>query len=307
MSNKILVIKLAALGDFIQALHPFAAIRNYHSKSHITLLTSEPFIDLAHASRLFDQIWVDRKPRVLAISDWFSLRSQLRSGGFNRVYDLQTSDRSSFYRRLFWPGQNPEWSGIASGCSHPHYNPRRDLMHTIERQAEQLDMAGIKDVNILKSLDFFDAPVDQFALPSDIVLLVPGGAVHRPEKRWPTEKFSELARQLLLDGLSPVLLGGIAEVEILEKISMDCPQAINLCGQTSLLQIAALARHAKFSVGNDTGPMHLIAAMGRQTVVLYGHSSDPALCGQRGPHVIYIRKPNIKDITVENVKGVSIA
>ena len=131
--------------------------------------------------------------------------------------------------------------------------------------------------------------------------------MHRPEKRWPTEKFSELARQLLLDGLSPVLLGGIAEVEILEKISMDCPQAINLCGQTSLLQIAALARHAKFSVGNDTGPMHLIAAMGRQTVVLYGHSSDPALCGQRGPHVIYIRKPNIKDITVENVKGVSIA
>jgi ADP-heptose:LPS heptosyltransferase len=306
MSNKILVIKLAALGDFIQALRPFTAIRNHHSKSHITLLTSEPFIELAHASRLFDQIWVDKKPRVLAIRDWFSLRSQLRSGDFNRVYDLQTSDRSSFYRRLFWPGQNPEWSGIASGSSHPHDNPRRDLMHTIERQAEQLDIAGIKVVNFTESLDFLDVPVEQFALPNDIALLVPGGAVHRPEKRWPPEKFSELASQLLLDGLSPVLLGGVLEAKILEKISMDCPQAVNLCGQTSLLQIATLARYARLSVGNDTGPMHLIAAMGCQTVVLYGHSSDPALCGQRGPNVTYIRKPHIKDITVENVKGVSI-
>ena len=307
MSDKVLVIKLAALGDFIQAIGPFTAIRKQHAKSHITLLTSKPFVELGHASRLFDQIWVDKKPRALAIGNWCALRRQLLSGEFKRVYDLQTSDRSSFYHHLFWPRQNPEWSGIASGCSHPHDNPRRDFIHTIERQAEQLRMAGIKDVDVLGPMEFLDAPVDQFALSGDIALLVPGGAMHRPEKRWPVEKFSELARQLLADGLRPVLLGGSSEAKILEKIAANCPQARNLCGQTSLLQIAALARHARMSVGNDTGPMHLVAAMGCQTVVLYGHSSDPALCGQRGPNVTYIRKPHLKDITVEEVKEVSIA
>ncbi len=307
MLDKVLVIKLAALGDFIQAIGPFAAIRKHHSKSHITLLTSKPFVELAHASRLFDQVWVDEKPRVLAIGNWYALRRQLLSGAFKRVYDLQTSDRSSFYHHLFWPRQNPEWSGIASGCSHPHDNPRRNFMHTVERQAEQLRIAGIKNVDVLSSMEFLDAPVDQFALSRDIALLIPGGAMHRPEKRWPLEKFSELARQLLADGLSPVLLGGTSETKILEKIAANCPQARNLCGQTSLLQIAGLARHAMLSVGNDTGPMHLVAAMGCKTVVLYGPSSDPALCGQRGPNVTFIRKPYLNDITVEEVKEASIA
>jgi ADP-heptose:LPS heptosyltransferase len=307
MPSKILVIKLAALGDFIQALGPFTAIRKHHTESHITLLTSKPFVGLAHASGLFDQVWIDRKPRALAFGNWYALRRQLLSGDFKRVYDLQTSDRSSFYYRLFWPRQNPEWSGIASGCSHPHDNARRNFMHTVERQAEQLSMAGIKNVDVFGSVDLLDASVDQFALSGEIALLVPGGALHRPEKRWPVEKFSELARQLSIEGYSPVLLGGPSEANILKKISSDCPQARNLCGQTSLLQIAALARHAKMSVGNDTGPMHLVAATGCQTIVLYGHSSDPALCGQRGPHVTYIRKPHLYDITVAEVKEVPIA
>lgn len=308
MMDKILVIKLGALGDFIQALHPFAAIRKHHTCDHITLLTCKPYIELANAAGLFDRIWVDKKPRFFAISDWIFLRSQLCSGNFKRVYDLQTSDRSSFYRRLFWPRQSPEWSGIASGCSHPHDNPKRDLMHTVERQAEQLNMAGVKISKVTDLFDSFDSSVDQFALPNDIALLVPGGAMHRPEKRWPTEKYSELAQSLSIDGLVPVLLGGASEVKILEKISMECPQAVNLCGQTSLLQIATLARQAKLCVGNDTGPMHLIAAIGCQTVVLYGDdASDPALCAQRGPNVTFIRRPQIKDISVENVKGVSVA
>jgi len=302
MPDRILVIKLAALGDFIQALGPFAAIRKHHATAHITLLTTQPFVELAEASGLFDQVWVDRKPRALALGAWLDLRRRLRSGGFTRVYDLQTSDRSSFYHRLFWPGQNPDWSGIARGCSHPHDNARRDFMHTVERQREQLHMAGIKDVDDVGSMDALNAPVDQFDLAADFALLVPGGAAHRPEKRWPVEKFSDLARKLALDGVSPVLLGGPSEMQIMEQIAAACPQARNLCGETSLLQIATLARMAKMAVGNDTGPMHLIAAMGCASVVLYSQASDPALCGQRGPQVTYIRKPQLDDVSVDEVK-----
>jgi len=59
---RILVIKLGALGDFVQALAPMAAIRRHHPGAHITLLTTDPFVELAAASRWFDDIWVDSRP-----------------------------------------------------------------------------------------------------------------------------------------------------------------------------------------------------------------------------------------------------
>ncbi len=304
MPDNILVIKLGALGDFVQALGPFAAIRDYHKNARITLLTTAPYVEMAHASGLFDRVWTDVKPRVFALKQWLGLRDWLRAGKFMRVYDLQTSERSSFYRRLFWPWQSPEWSGMASGCSHPHANSRRDFMHTIERQAEQLNMAGIEVVpgpDVIAELAGLDAPVDGFDLSDNFALLVPGGAAHRPEKRWPDENYATLTRQLAIRGYTPVLIGGPVEAETTETIVADCPDAKNLCGQTTLLEIAALARRASFAVGNDTGPMHLIAAMDCPSVVLYSYASDPQLCGQRGKKISHIRKPRLTDVAVDQV------
>lgn len=302
MLDRILVIKLAALGDFIQALGPFMAIRRHHKAAHITLLTTEPFFELSQVIGLFDKVLVDKKPRFYSIPKWLHLRGQLRSESFDRVYDLQTSDRSSFYRFLFWPGQNPEWSGVAWGSSHPHDNPNRDSMHTIERQIDQLRLLGIRDFDGSDCLSKLTATTDQFNLPTKFSLIVPGGATHRPEKRWPVNNFIELARAFVADGIIPILLGGPAENNIVENILSGCPGARSLICKTSLLQLAALARMAIVSVGNDTGPMHLIAAVGCPSVVLFSHASDPMLCGQRGPNVTFIRKPNLHEVTVEEVK-----
>lgn len=175
-------------------------------------------------------------------------------------------------------------------------------MHTIERQAEQLQVAGIETVSdAMADLSGLDAPVVRFAVPDKFALLVVGGAAHRPEKRWPIERYAELAKRLLGCDLTPVLIGGPAETEAMDLITADCPQALNLCGQTSLLEIAGLARLARLSVGNDSGPMHLIVGLGCPSVVLYSHASDPRLCGQRGPKVSYIRKPDLADVGVDEV------
>lgn len=304
MTEKILVIKLGALGDMVQAMGPFGAIRKHHAGAKITLLTTKPYVEMAQLTGLFDRVWIDRKPRALALGGWLKLRRQLRSGKFDRVYDLQTSDRSSTYLRLFWPRVSPEWSGIAFGCSHPHGNPKRDFMHTIERQADQLEMAGVPskwDANFIPSLEGLDGPVERFDLGEKFALLVPGGAAHRPEKRWPRDNFSALAGYLAATGVTPVLIGGPAEAEDLEAIHAVCPDAIDLCGKTSLLDIAGLARRAQLAVGNDTGPMHLIAAMGCKSVVLYSQASDPALCGQRGADVTFLRKRHLIDAKVDEV------
>ncbi|HJN22302.1 MAG TPA: glycosyltransferase family 9 protein [Rhodospirillales bacterium] len=300
--SRILVIKLGALGDFIQALGPFAAIRRHHANAHVTLLTTNPFAAFAVASGYFNDVWTGGRPAGLDPVGWFGLRRHLRKGGFERVYDLQTSARSSFYHRLFWSAPYPEWSGIAAGCSHPHDNPRRDFMHTFDRQAEQLKMAGIADVPP-PDLSWVKADIGRLQLKDRFALLVPGGAVHRPGKRWPEERFSELARWLAEREIEPVLLGSDAEAGLLSAIANGCPGFRNLAGKTDLFDIATLAGAASLSVGNDTGPMHLIAAAGCPSLVLYSADSNPALCGQRGADVTILGRQWLSALSVEEVTG----
>ncbi|MEP4859086.1 MAG: ADP-heptose--LPS heptosyltransferase, partial [Alphaproteobacteria bacterium] len=123
--RNILVIKLSALGDFVQALGPMQAIRAHHPGARVDLLTTPPFEDLATASGLFDHVIARPRMKWHQIGALRALRRDLIQGEYARVYDLQTSDRSSFYFRLFPAKGKPEWSGIARSCSHPHPNPHR--------------------------------------------------------------------------------------------------------------------------------------------------------------------------------------
>src|SRR5512134_807990 len=296
----ILVIKLGALGDFIQALGPLAAIRSHHREARLVLLTTAPFVAFARASPYVDDLWVDDRPKLLDVGGWLSLRRRLRAARFTRVYDLQTSDRSSHYFRLFWPGPYPEWSGIARGCSHPHANLRRDFMHNVDSRAEQLRMAGIMHCSP-PDLSWAAGDVSHLGLASRYALLVPGGAPHRLAKRWPIERYAELAARLAGQGVQPVLIGAAAEDTLHGVIRTRCAEAVSLAGKTTLMELATLARGALVAIGNDTGPMHLTAAAGCPSVVLYSHESDPALCGQRGACVTYMGGGALKDVSVEEV------
>ncbi|MCP5373073.1 MAG: glycosyltransferase family 9 protein [Hyphomicrobiales bacterium] len=301
MADEVLVIKLGALGDFVQALGPMAAIRRHHGGARVTLLTTAPYADFARASGLVDEVWIDDRPRGLRPGPWLALRRRLRSRRFAWVYDLQTSDRSSFYFHLMGPGRRPRWSGIARGCSHPHRNPDRDRLHTLDRQAEQLRDAGIAETPA-PDLSWAAADVGRFGLAQRYVLLVPGGAPHRPAKRWPAALYGALARGLADAGLQPVLLGTASEARQMAEVNLVCPAARSLAGETDFLDIAVLARGAAGAVGNDTGPMHLIAAAGCPSVVLYSHESDPALCAQRGPRVQILRRPVLEDLSPADVR-----
>lgn len=297
--SRVLVIKLGALGDFVLALGAFAAIRAAHGRAHITLLTTRPYVELARASGYFDAVWTDQRPGFLQPRRWLSLRKELRAGQFQRIYDLQTSDRSGWYYRLMGPGC-PEWSGIATGCSHPHANPRRDFMHSLDRLAEQLAAAGIADVPP-PDLSWVHADLARFDLPARYALLAPGGAPHRPEKRWPAERFGALARVIATRGAVPIVVGGADELMLGDAIVDAAASARNFAGETTLLELAAIARGAAAAVGNDTGPMHLAAVAGCPTVVLFSAASDPALTAPRGPNVTILTKPTLDALAVEEV------
>ncbi|MEP4377741.1 MAG: glycosyltransferase family 9 protein [Alphaproteobacteria bacterium] len=297
---RILVIKLGALGDVVQATGPFAAIRAHHPDAHITLLTSPAFSNFLGASGWFDEVWVDDRPGWKNFWGWYRLRFRLRYGMFDRVYDLQTSDRSSLYYQLMLPGPRPEWSGIARGAALRHKNPDRDEMHTIDRQIDQLAVAGIAHVPA-PSLDWVRADTARFGITGPYVLLVPGGSAHRPEKRWPVGSFTELARRLVARGVTPVLIGAGADAHATGTIASFCPGTIDLTSDTSFAEIVVLARGAKGAVGNDTGPMHVIATAGCPSVALYSFASDPALCAQKGDDVTILRSDLLADLSVDEV------
>lgn len=298
-AERILVIKLGALGDLIQALGPMAAIRRHHPQAHITALTTAPYRDFLEACPYVDAVAVDTKPTLFDIGSWMGLRAWLRASGFGRVYDLQTSLRSTFYFKLMGPGGQPEWSGIQRHGSHPHDNPQRNFMHTIERQREQLAIAGIDDVPF-PSLDWVEADLSGFDLPRHYALVAPGGAAHRPEKRWPPERFVHAARWLGDQGLAPLIVGGPEESEMAATMAEHCGGR-SLAGGTTLLELAALARGAGFALGNDTGPMHMAAVAGVPTVVLFSQYSNPALCAQRGRKVEILQVPFLDELTVDEV------
>jgi len=295
-AGRILVIKLGAFGDFLLALGPMQALRRFRPDAHITLLTTRPYRALAEASGIFDTILLDNRPGRFDLTGWLDLRRQLRATRPDFVVDLQTSDRSGFYRLLLLPDR-PFWSGIARGSSHPHANAGRDHMHTVERQAEQMEMAGLPKGSVgLSDLSFLTADIAQFNLPDRFMLLVPGGAPHRPDKRWPAERYGAYATGQVRQGVTPVIIGTEVERQAAETILGMAPGALSLLGRTGYAEIAALARRAETALGNDTGPMHLIALSGCASTVLFSNASDPALCRPRGPSVRVIREPDLRDL-----------
>jgi len=304
VARRVLVIKHGALGDFVQALGSFAAIRRHHRSARVTLLTTTPYVELARGSGHFDEIWVDDRPPLWSVWGLIALRRRLRTGGFDRVYDLQTKDRTALYFRLLGPGPRPEWSGIARGCSHPHRDPDRVRMHTLDREAEQLRLAGIDWVPP-PDLSWLTAEVGRLTPPGCYVLMVPGGSAHRPAKRWPAERYGALARELGGRGYASLVLGAAAERGIAARIRKFYPAARDLTGSTTIAEVAALARGAAGAVGNDTGPMHVIAAAGCPTTVLFSAHSDPRLCAPRGrpggPPVVILERARLADLPTAEV------
>jgi ADP-heptose:LPS heptosyltransferase len=296
----ILVIKLGALGDVVLALGPMAAIRRHHADAHIVVLTTAPFAEFLRASPYADEVWIDDRPHRFNLIGLLKLRARLRGGAFARVYDLQTSDRSNLYFKLLGPGKRPDWSGIAPGCSLPHANKDRDRLHTIDRQRDQLAMAGISDVPAAP-LDWVAADLARFKLPDPYVVLVPGGSAGRPAKRWPVAKYAALATELLAHGAVPVVVGGPGEKSLGATIRAAAPRSRDLTGQTSFAEIVELARGAGAAIGNDTGPMHLIAAAGCPSIVLFSDESDPKLCAPRGKDVAILRRTSLIGLGVDEV------
>ena len=300
----VLVVKLGALGDVAQAFGAFAAIRARHPGSRVVLLTTPPYAGLLARSPWFDEVWIEERLPFWRLA-WLGLRRRIRAAGFARVYDLQTSDRSDWIFRMIGPGPRPEWVGRVAGASHRHADPRRDFLHTQERLAGQLAVAGVVPQSA-PDLSWMDGDVARFGLPARVALLVPGASPHRPAKRWPAAHFAELARRLAARGLGAAVLGAAADAPLAAEIRAAAPGAIDLCGRTALDDLVPLGRACAIAIGNDTGPMHWVAASGAPVLALFSAQSDPALCAPRGRATRFLRRPALDGLGVDEVEAAAL-
>ena len=104
-------------------------------------------------------------------------------------------------------------------------------------------------------------------------------------------------QRLAEHGIASVIVGAGAE----KGLAAHIPAAIDLIGQTGFGDLCDLARAARFAVGNDTGPMHLIATAGCPSISLFSKDSNPAQCAPVGRWTRILQQPNLADLPVEAV------
>ncbi|MFN3856437.1 MAG: glycosyltransferase family 9 protein [Caulobacter sp.] len=315
-AEKILVIQAGNIAEFVLSLAAMRKIRQAHPRAHITLLTVPAFEALARSSPYFNDI--DTSGELLRSGGWLALRGRIKQARFGRIYDLQGTAATNTLFQMLRPFP-PVWSGPASGAKLRHRNPDRDRMHMLERHAEQLRVAGIwpdapttpgdapgPDLSWILRRAPAPRPIAGAVAPKPYVLLVPGGKDNAPEKRWPIEGYSELAARLFAGGYDIVIIGGPQESALARTIQKRVGRARDLTGRTDFAQIALVGAKAALAVGNDTGPLHLIAAAGAPTIGLFAGGPEALVSSPRG-HVAVIHAPDLASVAVDTVANAAFS
>ncbi|MCY3750533.1 MAG: glycosyltransferase family 9 protein [Gammaproteobacteria bacterium] len=264
----ILIIKLGALGDVVMATGLVERILRHHAPRRCTLLTSPAYAGLFPGLELktFDR---SSLRSTLATVQW------IRRQRFQRVYDLQSNDRSGVMCGL---------SGIPERVgNHPRfpYNLHPESRyagqcHIHTRMLEVLEAAGVSTDAVVPCLrpsaadrEKVDAWLQNKELAGrKLVVMHAGASARRPEKRWPY--FRELAESLAQRGFFALWAGG--EDDRHTNADLARVTGVDASATFSFLQLVALTEHAQFAVTNDSGPMHLLACGSIPVYGLFGPS-----------------------------------
>ena len=294
--KKILVIKLGALGDFIQMTGYFTAIRHRWPKAHITLMTGRAFFKLAKQSGCFDDYIEDN--RTWNPLDYVRIVRNLASNHYDLIIDLQMQARTKkryYALARLWTRDPYRWAFLQNGPFSVKYTHKKWPLFWGKTEEDILPLNPEPS-----SLSFCHANPDVLAkLPSKYVLMIPGCSPAHPYKRWPAASYRALALQLAEQGIYSVVLGTNAEKTEIDLICQDNSKVINFCNQSALSDIPEIAAKALAVVGNDTGPQHMAELVDTPAITLFCDITKNSAI-QRA-NVTNLIKSEISDITVKEV------
>ena len=270
--SRILILKFGALGDVVMATSLIKQIQLHHAHDEIWLLTAPVYVDIFKNWEGLHVIAFGRKglPAMLNTIIWI-----IRTG-FARSYDLQSNDRSAILCAL---------SGIPERVgNHPRFpynlhppDKYTGQCHIYERMLEVLRAAGISSVYNPPELPLAEEEKEfvmawlgkRQLLSSPFVIIHPGASRLHPEKRWP--HFLALARALNDSGYAIVWAGADSEQEMNRQFAGQV--GFDASNIFSINMLAALGRHARFAVTNDSGPMHVLSCSGIPVYAFFGPTS----------------------------------
>ena len=300
--QRLLVIKHGALGDIVQGFGAFASLRAGHPAAHIVLLTTAPFVALAKMMPWFDEVLVDRRAGIMHMRESWRMR-RLIGDSWDMIIDLQCSKRTARYFQFF-ARPKTRWIGTAKGCSDPCPDfSGVNNYHRMRIAAEIADGAqAIPDLGwLLNGMDSSFMHKLEAKLAQPYAVLVPGCSLAKPEKRWPAKSFAALAKRFNDNNISVVLTGTAADKDVVGMVQSLAPNAINLCGQTSIPDLARLYASAVSIVGNDTGPIFLAAATGAPTLMIIGPDTNPSMSAPTGPCCDWVKGTPITKIRDDEI------
>ncbi len=294
--KNILIIKLGALGDWINLPGWYTAVRERWHNACITLMTGSSFLKLAKASPFFDRYIVDN--RTWRPWDWFRIIKIIANGHYDLIIDMQRQPRTKkrYYSLSRFITRGPfVWGTIASRKIDLRITPKKLPFTWGKEEDRELQIQTYP-----ADLSFCTANPDVIKLlPQKYVLLIPGCSPNHPYKRWPAESYQQLALKLAKKKIHAVVIGTNAERSEIEQICADNPYAINFCNKTGLLDIPEIATKSMAVVGNDTGPQHMAELSSVPAISLFCDITKSA-CVKRD-NVTNLVGKNIQDISVEQV------
>jgi len=276
--NRILIVRMSALGDIVHALPVLAALRRAWPDAQVDWIVDEAYASiLSLAEGLHQRVVVrgkgpDAKGYVSAVR-------HLRAQKYDAALDLQGLIKSAVWARL---------SGAARviGFDRAHLRePMAALFYTETVVPFDAPHVIQKNLSILKAFDLAPGPLElplhpEAAMatttalaavggPRQYVVLNPGAAW--PNKRWPADRFGALAAELHAQtGLRSLITWGPSEQALAETVVSASGGTAALAPPTAIADLAVIMRDAALVVSGDTGPLHIAAAMGTPLVGLYG-------------------------------------
>ena len=298
MSN-ILIIKHGSLGDLIQANGAIKDIKNFYKNRKVFLLTAEAYSIFMSECPFLDGVIIDKRLPRWNLFYLKKLKDKLLRYDISKVFDLQNSSRTKFYRKFII--KNAEWSSTETSLEPGQNKNDFDQNPVLDRMEIQLKKSGI-DTEFTKNIDLNWATTDisrllkQYA-NNEYILLFPFCSVKHQNKKWPY--FRELISEIKKDFKNkyPILLApGPQEIEEANKLNgkvvLDDNKPVNIKTLVSLIN------KAKFVIANDTGPAHIASHLDKMGLVLFGSHTTAKK--------VSIENFNFKALTVQNLEDLSV-
>lgn len=303
--QRILVIRLSALGDVVMSSGLITALRSLYPGAHIAWLTQSPAAPLlAHNPRLdevliwprerWQSLWRQRQWRALW-REVRSFRAMLRERKYDLVLDAQGLLKSGL---CAWLTQAPRRVGLISRegshlLVHERVQPPGGADVRIGAEYRFLSRyLGAADEHYRLDLAVGAGPLEQAwqalaerGVQGAYVVLCP--FTTRPQKHWFEDHWVALAPGLLRLGLTPVILGGPDDQGAAERMVSQCPGLVNLAGRLRLDASVAAVSGASLLIGVDTGLTHMGSALAIPTLALFGSTRPYLDGGQPTTAVLY--------------------